>query len=159
MHFIWLHTSVYEFKMTKVLRCIIEDYRAKKNFLYDNFLKQNIKWRGDENDSLYLMIDFNYELQRCSPVDRYRSWWQLTEPTPHRAHLVLPHLLQRRKRGRVSRLILSMRDIKRNSLSIICWALIFSYFSVELVQWIPLFSEVEKQNCMLFEIPEFWKIK
>lgn len=111
------------------------------------------------NDILYLMIDFNYELQRCSPVGRYRSWWQLTEPTPHRVHLVLPHLLQRRKRGRVFDLILSKRDMKRNSLSIICWALIFSYFSVELVQWISMISEVEKQNCLLFKIPEFWKIK
>lgn len=139
MHFIWLHTSVYEFKMTKVLRCIIEDYRAKKNFLYDNFLKQNIKWRGDENDILYLMIKFDYKLQRCSPVDRYRSWWQLTEPMPLRAHLVLPHLLQRKKRGRVFCLILSMIEMKRNRFNIICWELIFLYLRAELVgksQWL-----------------------
>lgn len=63
----------------------------------------------------YLMIDFNDELQRCSPVDRYRSWWQLMEPMPHRVHLVLPHPPQRRKRGRVSCLILSKGGKKRNS--------------------------------------------
>lgn len=77
--------------------------------------KENTEWGNDENDILYLMIEFNDELQRCSPVDRYRSWWLLTEPTPHRVHLVLPHPLQRRRRGRVSCLVLSEGDMKKNS--------------------------------------------
>lgn len=77
--------------------------------------KKNTEWGNDENDILYLMIEFNDELQRCSPADRYRSWWLLMGPTPHRVHLVLPHLLQRRRRGRVSYLVLSKGGMRRNS--------------------------------------------
>lgn len=119
--------------------------------------KKNTEWGNDENDILYLMIEFNDELQRCSPVDRYRSWWLLTEPTPHRVHLVLPHPLQRRRRGRVSCSILIKGGMKKNSFIMNCSALIFFHFVVEWIQLIPMFSEVEKQNCLPFKSHNFKK--